>query len=99
MVDTELYIQQLTYELRKKEEKIHNLCVENALLYLEHPGLVFCKHCKYKPIKNESNRGPNYYAPSDIAEDKCPLICDDPYHTQYFGDYFSCKHGERADGH
>ena len=97
MVDTELYIQQLTYELRKKEEKIRNLCVENAVLYLEHHGLVFCKHCKYKPIENKTNHGANYYAPSDEAEEKCPLICGDAYHTQYFGDYFSCKHGERIE--
>ena len=96
MVDTELYIQQLTYELRKKEEKIRNLCVENAMLYLEHPNIVYCKHCKYRPIKGKDGR---YDAPSEEAEDKCPLIRLDPHETIYFGDYFSCKHGERINGY
>lgn len=99
MVDTELYIQQLTYELRKKEEKIRDLYVENAMLYLEHPNTVFCKHCIYKPIENKADSGPKYYAPSEKAEEECPLIRGDNYETIYFGDYFSCKHGERINGY
>ena len=39
MVDTTLYIQQLTYELRKKSQRIIELCKENARLNLQNGSL------------------------------------------------------------
>ena len=35
MVDKDLYIQQLTYHLRKQETKIKDLCAQNAKLVLQ----------------------------------------------------------------
>lgn len=51
MVDKDLYIQQLTYNLRKKEIKIKDLCAQNAKLVLENAVVADELEKMYKYLK------------------------------------------------
>ena len=56
--------------------------------------IIDCKNCRYRPVRNEEKSGPNYFAPDEEAEEKCPLICGDPFYTVDKGPFFYCANGK-----
>lgn len=61
--------------------------------------IVFCKECKYRPVKEDvdgENYGFNLIKPND-GDSRCPCLVEDGWYSWMPRDDFFCGYGERDD--